>query len=212
MTDRSQPTDQGAGMIRVRMVPASPFARKCRVAAAHLGLDDRVIFVDGDDDPGNELRSRNPLNKIPIALLDDGTTLFDSRVILEYFDHLAGGDAIIPVDPARRFRALTWQALADGVLDAAILIGYEARYREAHERSPNWLTMQNGKIARALDAAERRDMPEAIDVGSIALACALGFLDLRHGGAWRDHHPRLVAFLDGFARRVPAFDATRAAR
>jgi glutathione S-transferase len=199
-------------MIRVRMVPASPFARKCRVAAGHLGLDDRVIFVDGDDDPDNELRSRNPLNKIPIALLDDGTTLFDSRVILEYFDHLAGGGAIIPVDPARRFQALTWQALADGVLDAAILIGYEARYRETHERSAKWIEMQNGKIERALEAAETRDPPDGIDVGSIALACALGFLDLRHGGAWRAGHPRLVAFLDGFARRVPAFEATRAAR
>ncbi len=194
------------------MVAASPFARKCRIAAAHLGLGDRVIFVDGEDDPANELRATNPLNKIPVALLDDGTTLFDSRVILEYFDHLAGGDAIIPIDPARRFRALTWQALADGILDAAILIGYEARYRAPHERSTKWLAMQGDKIGRALDVAEKRELPEAIDVGSIALACALGFLDLRHGGAWRENHPRLVGFLDAFARNAPAFEATRAAR
>ena len=199
-------------MIRVRMVPASPFVRKCRIAAAHLGLSDRVVFVDAADDEDDALRKHNPLNKIPIALLDDGNALFDSRVILEYFDWLAGGDRIIPRDPARRFPVLAAQALADGIMDASTLIGYERRFREEHERSPRWLAMQEGKIARALDAAETARRDGAIDVGSIALACALGFLDLRHGGAWRADHPALVAFLDDFAARVPAFEATRAPR
>ncbi len=199
-------------MISVRMVPASPFARKCRIAVAHLGLSNRVEFIDAPDDANNALRQRNPLNKIPVALLEDGTTLFDSRVILEFLDHLAGGDRIIPWDSRQRFRVLATQATADGVMDAAVLLGYENRFREPHERSPKWIDMQRGKIDRALDGMEAAPPEGAIDVGSIALACALGFLDLRHGGAWRERHPRLVAFLDEFSARVPAFEATRATR
>jgi glutathione S-transferase len=199
-------------MIRVRMVPASPFVRKCRIAAAYLDLSDRVAFVDAADDPDDALRKHNPLNKIPIALLEDGTSLYDSRVILEFFDHLAGGDRIIPSDMRRRIPVLAMQALADGVMDAAILLGYESRFREPHERSQKWIGMQQGKIDRALAAAEASPPGDAIDVGAIALACALGFLDLRHDGAWRAEHPRLVAFLDRFSASVPAFETTRAAR
>ena len=203
--------------MRVRMVPASPFVRKCRVAAAHLGLSNRVVFVDAADDPDDALRKNNPLNKIPIALLDDGSALYDSRVIVEYFDHLAGGGAIIPADPARRFRVLTRQALADGIMDAAVLLGYEVRYREAHQHSPKWIAHQMAKIGAALAEAEKTPEihappGEQIDIGQIALACALGFLDLRHGGAWRADHPKLVAFLDAFAARVPSFEATKAAK
>src|SRR3954454_25356073 len=98
-------------MILVRMVPASPFVRKVRIAAAYLDLGDRVRFVDADADADDSLRSRNPLNKIPVALLEDGTAIFDSRVILEYFDHLAGGGRILPNDMSVRLRALTQQAL-----------------------------------------------------------------------------------------------------
>jgi glutathione S-transferase len=196
-------------MIRVRMVPASPFARKCRIAAAHLGLSDRVSFVDGPDDPDDALRARNPLTKIPIALLEDGSTLYD---ILEFFDHLAGGGRIIPQDSRKRFRTLATQALADGIMDAAVMLGYETRFREAHERSPKWIEMQKGKIARGLNAAENMPLEPGVDVGSIALACALGFLDLRHDGEWRAGLPRLVAFLERFAEDVPAFEATRALR
>ena len=199
-------------MIHIRIVPASPFARKCRIAAAHLGLSGRVAFVDARDDPDDAMRGNNPLGKVPVAILDDGEVLYDSRVILEYLDHLAGGGRIIPADPAARFRALTGQALADGIMDAAVLVGYEARFREPHERSPGWLARQRKKIDAALDEAGRKAGARGgeVDVGAIALACALGFLDLRHGGAWREGRPRLVAFLDDFAARVPAFDATRA--
>ncbi len=199
-------------MIRVRMVVGSPFARKCRIAAPWLGLADRVVFIDKPDDPDDALRGVNPLNKIPVAVLEDGSTLFDSRVILEYFDHLAGGDRIIPRDPSRRFRALTTQALADGIMDAAVLLAYETRYREAHQSSPKWIALQKGKIDKALAAAEAAPPSGDIDVGSIAMACALGFLDLRQTGDWRAHHPKLPAFLDDFAARVPAFEATRAPR
>ena len=199
-------------MIRARFVPASPFARKCRVAAAHLGLMDRVAFVDSPDDPEDALRKHNPLNKIPVALLDDGTALYDSPVILEYFDHLAGGGGIIPREPGPRFRALTMQALADGLMDAAVLITYESRYREPHQASAKWLSMQRGKVDAALAAAESSPPTGAIDVGSIALACALGYLDLRMNGEWRGAHPRLVKFLADFSARVPSYEATGAAK
>ena len=197
-------------MIYVRMVPGSPFARKCRVAAAHLGLASRVTFVDAHDDKDDALRKNNPLGKIPVALLEDGSALFDSVVILEYFDHLAGGGKIIPAEPAARFRVLTLEALADGLMDACILLGYESRYREPHERSQRWLDMQQAKVNGALDHLEVAPPPGEIDAGTIALACALGFLDLRHGGVWRAKYPELVAWLDAFAARVPAFEATRA--
>jgi glutathione S-transferase len=198
-------------MIRIRMVPASPFVRKCRIAAAHLGLSDRVAFVDAPDDRDDALRKNNPLNKIPVALLEDGRALYDSRVILEYLDHIAGG-RLFPRDPDARFDVLTRQALADGILDAAILIGYESRYREPHQASRRWLDMQQAKIDGGLAFLEARPPAGPVDAGQIALACALGFLDLRHGGRWRPDHPSLVRFLDEFAAQVPAFEATRAAK
>jgi glutathione S-transferase len=199
-------------MILVRMVPASPFVRKCRIAAAHLGLSDRVRFVDAHEDADDRLRKNNPLNKIPVALLEDGTAIFDSVVILEYFDHLAGGGKIIPSEPVARFRTLTLQALADGLMDATILLGYEARYREPHQYSQRWLDHQQGKIDGALAFLESAPPQGAIDAGQISLACALGFLDLRHGGAWRAGHPKIVAWLDAFAAKTPSYEATRAAK
>lgn len=197
--------------MKVCHVPASPYSRKCRIAAAHLGLEPRVDFVDARKPAGLALRAANPLNKIPAALLDDGAALYDSRVILEYFDHLAGGGVIIPTEPKARFAVLTAQALADGIMDASILVLYESRYRESLEHSGRWLDMQRGKIASALAILEAAPPAPRIDAGTIALACALGFLDLRLAGAWRAEHPRLVAWLDEFAARVPSFEATRAA-
>ena len=197
-------------MIRVRISAASPFARKCRIAAACLDLLDRVVFVDADEDRANNLRRTNPLEKVPVALLEDGSALYDSPVILEYFDHLAGGGRIIPRDPALRFPVLRRQALADGIMDAAILIGYEARYREPHQHVQRWLDLQQSKIDRGLDEAGRDPAGDGTDVGSITLACALGFLDLRHGGRWREKHGALADWLTAFSSRVPAFDATRA--
>jgi glutathione S-transferase len=136
--------------------------------------------------------------------------LFDSRVILEYLDHRAGGGRIVPLDPAARIAALRLQALADGILDASILIVYEQRWRAPDRHEPKWLEHQAGKVVRALASLE--PMPPALDatpnVGQIALACALGYRDFRFGGGWRADHPRLEAWLADFAARVPAFAAT----
>ncbi len=196
-------------MMQLRSSSASPFARKVRIAAAVLGLEDRIAVVAADtNDPSDSLRTQNPLGKIPVLVLEDGRAIYDSAVILEYFDHLAGGGKIIPAGP-ERFDVLTRAALADGISEAAVLKIYEQRWREEGQRSARWLDHQTGKIGRALAALEAAPPSERIDVAAITLAAALGYLDLRFGGSWRAERPRLVAWLDAFSARVPAFEATR---
>jgi glutathione S-transferase len=200
-------------MLILRSYPASPFGRKVRIAAAMLGLSERIEIVAADtSDPADSLRRQNPLGKIPTLIGEDGEAIFDSRVIVEYLDWLAGSSSgvLFPSEPAARFKALTLQALADGIIDAAILQVYELRYRDPSLRSAKWLDYQADKATRALAALEKRP-PEALarHIGAIALACALGYLDLRFEGLWRSAHPRLVAWLEAFSAGVPAFEATR---
>lgn len=197
-------------MLVLRSSPASPFGRKVKMAALELGLMDRIEIVAADTtDPSEPLRQQNPLGKIPTLILDDGTTLFDSRVILDYLDHISGG-RLIPAGQ-ERFLQLRLQALADGIADAALLQVYEGRFRPEEGRNPNWLSHQEGKVARGLAALEAAPpaFPDRPRIGEIALACALGYLDLRFAGKWRAAHPALVAWLDDFAARVPAFETTR---
>jgi len=198
----------------LRSSPPSPFGRKVKIAAAVLGLMDQIDIVPADtNNASDELRSQNPLGKIPTLVLDDGRTLFDSRVILDYLDHLAGGGRIIPGSADARFAALRMQALCDGIMDASILQVYEARFRPESVRHQPWLDYQAEKVTRALASLEAE--PQALNpiphVGQIALACALGYQDLRFSGAWRRSHPNLVAWLDRFAAQVPAFEKTRVA-
>jgi glutathione S-transferase len=198
-------------MLTLRNSPASPFGRKIRIAASLLGLDREIAIEPADtSNPSDTVRQQNPLGKISALLLEDGTVLFDSRVIIEYLDHRAGGGRIVPADATARFAALRLQALADGMMDASILLIYEGRWRPAERHEPKWVDHQAGKVARALAALEAA--PPALeappDVGRIALACALGYRDFRFGGGWRQDHPRLLAWLDNFAARIPAYAAT----
>jgi len=182
-----------------------------QIAAAILGLSERIDVVVADTtDPNDPLRRQNPLGKIPTLILGDGEALYDSAVIVEYLDWLAGGGKVIPAEPKRRFSVLTRQALADGIMEAAVLQIYETRYREPEMRVAKWVDLQAGKVERGLAALEGAP-PEAAarDIGAIATACALGYLDLRFGGLWRAAHPRLVAWLDAFAAGAPSFEATR---
>lgn len=198
-------------MLVLRSSPASPFGRKVKIAARLLDLADRIEVVVADTtNEADPLRRQNPLGKIPTLVLENGTALYDSRVILEYLDHLAGGGRIIPTDGSR-FAALTLQALADGIMDAGILRVYESRWRAAERQDERWLAHQSGKIQRALASIDRA--PPAFgpmpDVGHIALACALGYLDLRFPGSWRQEHPRLEEWLERFASAVPAYAETQ---
>jgi glutathione S-transferase len=157
--------------------------------------------------PDDTLAKENPLGQVPALILDDGTLIVDSRVICDYLDGLAGGK-LRPTEPAARARVLTQEALADGILDASVLQRYEAMFHEAPARSPRWLDRQAGKVKRALAHFEAAPPQGPIDIGLIALACALGYLDLRFDGVWRADHPRLVSWLEDFAGRCPAFAAT----
>jgi glutathione S-transferase len=201
-------------MMILRFSPSSPFVRKVRIAIALLGFDKDVTIERADTtDPNDSLRKTNPLGKIPVLIIEDGSAVYDSRVILDYLDDRAGGGKIVPRDSKARLAALGLQALADGILDASILTVYEGRYRKPEMHEPKWLDLQSGKVSRALGVLEAA--PPPIDpmpnVGQIALACALGYRDFRFGGSWRGEHPRLVAWLDNFAVRVPAFAATKPA-
>jgi glutathione S-transferase len=204
-------------MMILRFSPSSPFVRKVRIAAALLGLDSEIALERADTtDPNDSLRKTNPLGKIPILIIEDGSAIYDSRVILDYLDERAGGGKIVARQGAKRLAALRLQALCDGILDASILTVYEGRFRKPDMHEPKWLDHQAGKVARALAVLEAAPpsldaAPALPDVGLIALACALGYRDFRFGGSWRGDHPRLVAWLDNFAARVPAFAATKPA-
>lgn len=199
-------------MMILRSAAASPFVRKVRIAASVLGLADRIEVRETDlNDLHDLIRTQNPLGKIPALILEDGTTYYDSRVIIEYFDHLAGGGRLIPRDAPARFATLTLQALCDGILDASVLIVYESRYRPPEMKVAAWIERQEGKVARglaALDAAPPQ-LTAVPDIGQIAVACVLGCRDLRFGGDWRKSCPRLLAFHDQFAAQVPAFGQTK---
>lgn len=198
-------------MLTLRSSPPSPFGRKVKIGAKVLGLWDSIDVVMTDtNDPGDSIRRQNPLGKIPALVLEDGRVLFDSPVILEYLDHRAGGGRIIPSGLAR-FDVLTQQALADGLLDAALLIVYEKRWRDADKHVPKWVEYQRGKVERSLavlEAAPPAPSTTVPDVGQITVACALGYLDLRFEGEWRAAHPRLVEWLAAFEQAVPAFAET----
>ena len=201
-------------MLFLRSSPSSPFGRKIKIALSLLGLKDRVKVENADTaDPADSLRGQNPLGKIPALVLEDGDVLYDSNVILEYLDHLAGGGKIIPQD-ASRFGVLRDAALANGLMEAAVLQVYEKRFRKPDERSQGWLDYQAAKVERALAHAEvncpeTATSPDDVDIAALSLACALGYLDIRYAGSWRGDHPKLAAWLDAFEAAVPAFADTK---
>lgn len=199
-------------MMILRSSPSSPFVRKTRIGASVLGLADKIDVRETDlNDPADSIRAENPLGKIPALVMEDGTTWYDSRVILNLLDHLAGGGRIVPRDPMARFAVERLQALCDGMMDASVLIVYEDRYRPPEMRVESWVARQADKVARGLKALEATPpaLTDPPDVGQISLACLLGYRDLRFGGDWRKSHPKLVAWLDKFAAQVPVFAETK---
>ena len=193
--------------MKVLTSPASPFGRKVKMTAMIKGLTGQVEFVNGSaSDPGND----NPLGKIPVLTTADGTAIYDSPVICEYLDAQVATSVMFPGDGAKRWEALTLGALGDGIIDAAILLVYESRYRPAEMRVASWVEMQQAKIDKALAHLEaappaRGDTP---DYGTMTVAIALGYLDFRHEGKWRAAHPKMVAWLSDYEASVPSFKET----
>ena len=200
-------------MMKLLSSPLSPYGRKVKIAMAMKGLADKIEIVPVDTNPldNPEINRPNPLAKIPALVVDGSTAIFDSHVICEYFDSLAPSPVLFPRSGVERIKTLTLGSLADGILDAALLLVYEKRFRPEEKWHQPWMERQQGKIDRALDHLEKAPPAwgESPDYGHLTLACALGYLDFRHEGKWRAGHPELVAWLDAFAAAVPAFETTR---
>jgi len=195
-------------MMKLRNSPSSPFVRKVRIVADLLGFAGEITLIDtATTSPDAAFLQDHPLGKIPALTTEEGEAIFDSRVIVEYLDLRAGGGRIIPAEPKQRIAALTLQALADGLTEAALLIVYEGRYRPAEMAVQSWLDLQRGKMQRGLSRLEQTlTVPEgAVHIGHVAVACALGYQDLRFEGRWRKQYPKLVAWLAAFEAKVPAF-------
>lgn len=199
-------------MLKLRSSPASPFVRKVRFAAHLTGHADKIELLNADTmNPDDPLRTDNPLGKIPCLVLDDASTLYDSRVIVEFLDHEAGGGKVIPKDWKGRLAALKLQALADGIIDAAILQLYEGRFRKPEKHEPAWIAHQAGKMDRGLAALESN--PPAVtanpDIGTISVACLLEWYEFRFQGLSSGKYPKLSAFLAEFNAKIPAFAETK---
>ena len=179
--------------------PASPFVRKCRAAILELGLSAEVEVVDVAASPmGGDARiaAANPTGKIPVLVREDGPALYDSRVITRFLNDHASG-TLYP--EGRLWDVLTLEANADAVMEAAVGMTYEQRFRaEKGLVWDDWLDGQWAKVARSLDALEARGMgllEGPTNMGALAMACALGYLDLRHAArGWRDGRPALSAW------------------
>jgi len=191
---------------------SSPFARKVRVALAEKRVDYEFV-IDPPSDPATRVPEFNPLGKIPVLVIDDGSTIFDSPVIVEYLDSISPVGRLIPEPIRQRIQVRRWEAVADGMMDAAVLLVQEGR-RPKELQSESVIARQRGKIDRALawagaDLADKTwCAAETYSLADIALGCALGFLDFRFKDIeWRSKYPNLRQHADKLYK-LPPFEAT----
>jgi glutathione S-transferase len=184
----------------------SPFVRKCLVSAHELGLRDRIELIPAVAHPVNRDRAvvaLNPLGKIPTLVTQEGAVLYDSRLICEYFNELGDGH-LLPAKGPARWAALVDESLADGLMDAAVLTRYETAVRPESLRWGDWVTGQLEKVTCGLAQIDQRAraLAERIDLGTIAIGCALGYLDFRFASlGWRDKFPNAATWFNRFAER-----------
>ena len=191
----------------------SPYTRKVRVVLAEKKIDCDFEVVDVSS-PENPVNAHNPLGKVPTLMLDDGTALYDSRVIVEFLDNVSPISRLIPEDNRERVAVRRWEALADGSLDAGLLVRYES-LRPKKEQSQAWTEKQAGKLRRGLAtiAAELGDRPwchgERYTLADIAVGCCLGWVEIRKpaGIEWRAEYANLARHFDKLMER-PAFADT----
>ena len=200
--------------MKLYAIATSPYVRKVMVFAHETGLIDRIEIVKPNislttSDP--DLNRANPIGKVPALVLDDGGSLYDSPVICEYLDSLHDGPKYFPSAGPERWHALQRQALGDGMLDAAVTARLEVAARPAALQWADYVTAQLAKVRRGLDALEADCLyfPPGLDIGSIAVACALAYLDLRYAEEeWRVGHPSLAAWFEPIAERPSMFATT----
>ena len=200
--------------MRARINPASPFARKVRIVLRERNLTGQIEEVGTSVSPvapNPDLARANPLVKIPALILDDGTALFDSRVICEFLDTLGNVPRLFPATGIERWNALRLQSLCDGVLDAAVITRYEIAVRPEQLRWKDWIAGQRAKIDGGVDALEREQPSwgRTFGIGQIGAACVLGYLDFRFPEIdWRSTHPRLKAWFEEVSQRPSVQDTT----
>ncbi len=186
--------------MKLTFSPASPFARKVRIAAIETGLIDKIEFTPATVAPGqpNEEYSKiTPLKKLPVLILDNGDVILDSYVIVEYLDELAGGGKLIPTSGPDRWKVKSDHSLLQGMLDSMLLCRYEAMVRPEPLR---WQAWSDDHWKRAWAGMARfENKPEvlsrALDIVQIGLVCVLGYADFRFADCgWRKAYPKLDAF------------------
>lgn len=188
---------------------ASPFVRKVMVLAIERGIGERIEKLAAAAHPINQdskIKALNPTGKVPTLIADDGQAIYDSRVICEYLDTIGEGPRMFPAAGKARWDALVLQSAADEMLDAALLARYEAIARPEPLRWSEWTAGNMRKIDDTLDLFAGAAFPHLetrLDIGTIAAACALGYLDFRfasHG--WRVGRPKLAAWFEAFSERA----------
>ncbi|GAA5236344.1 glutathione S-transferase [Verticiella sediminum] len=196
---------------------SSPYVRKVRIVLAEKKLDCPLV-LDNVWSADTQIQATNPLGKVPCLVMDDGNSLFDSRVIVEYLDTLSPVSRLVPAAGRERLDVKWWEALADGVLDACVLMRAEETQRAPEQRNADWVARQRGKVEAALPVMEATLGERAFCVGhvtsnyslaDIAVGCALGYLDFRFPDiAWREPYPNLARLYTKLAQR-PSFIDTQ---
>ncbi len=181
--------------MKLHFSPASPFVRKVMACAIARGLEGQIEHVRSNPHVSPaDLLADNPLSRIPAMVTDSGDTLYDSPVICEYLDTLGDAAPMVPPFGAARIAALKLQALGDGLMDAAIARRMQAALPQDEGRQA-FVARQDGVVARCLTVLEGTALPTSLDIGSITIACALGYLDFRYPDmAWKPAHPKLAAW------------------
>jgi glutathione S-transferase len=199
--------------MKLHWSPRSPFVRKVMIVAHEIGIAEQidcVRTVAATTKPHAELMKDNPLSKLPTLVLGDGTVIYDSPVICEYFDSLNNGPKLVPARMPERLTALRWQALGDGMLDFLLLWRNEITRPAQSEPHLETYRIKRGKTLQSLEAEADTLVRTPYSIGHIAVGVALGYLDFRfEGDSWRQDHPKLAAWHKNIAAR-PSFQLTEA--
>ncbi len=201
--------------MKLLYAPTSPFARKVRAAAIELGLSDRIELEYVQVAPGKPNRdyakTHNPLRKIPALVTAEGVTIFDSTVICEYLDAMAGGGAIIPREGDARWHVLTNHALAQGICEAAVLARYETALRPEPYRWSEWTADQWDRVVSGIEWFEQHaaELEGPVNLAHLGLGSALGYIEFRYPESdWKARNPTVAAWFVTLAQR-PSFALTK---